>query len=286
MQNLNLNTSQVELVIEHPQAHSIAEVTGLQARLDTIQSLADTPSGLSLGLVGNTTLSKARVAVYERTGAQGFLASTYFYGMALYENVPASSVGLGFYGSTASSLPDQDGQGGSAPGMLLRTTGDVGIGTVLPTAKLHVVGDILASGSITGSSKSFRIPHPETSKRDAGYQLRHWCVETDTPAGLVMYRRTIEMTSSRTTIEMPSWFSSLVKDVTVHVTPYRHFGSGWGDCIGNTIEVYTTTLGQWHIQILACRADEHAMCCDQLVEFIPVQPPQNESGSPFPTHQV
>jgi len=39
----------------------------------------------------------------------------------------------------------------------------VGINTANPTSAVHVTGAIVASGSITGASKNFKIPHPVLS---------------------------------------------------------------------------------------------------------------------------
>ena len=145
-----------------------------------------------------------------------------------------------------------------------------------------MTGNIKATGSITGASKSFCIPHPSPEKKAQGYHLRHWCIETDMPAGLVMYRRTIEMTTTSLDIEMPSWFSSLVEadSITIHLSPSGHFGSGFGECSGNIISLRTTTLGAWYVLVYACRADEHAKCCEKEIEYIPTQTPSTDDAFP------
>ncbi len=156
----------------------------------------------------------------------------------------------------------------------------VGIRNYYPSEALHVGGNILASGSISGATKSFDIPHPDPTKPDM--RLRHWCVETsDAAGGVVMYRRTIDMASTTTTFQMPPWFKHLVKDVIIQVTPYQHFGSAWGECTENTIELHATTLGKWHVLITAARNDHCATSvCEQEVEYIPDEPEDGES--PFP----
>ena len=77
------------------------------------------------------------------------------------------------------------------------------------------------------------------------------------------------MNSTTMTFEMPDWFTYLTTDVHVMITPYQHFGSGWGECIGNTIELHTTTLGKWHVLITAARKDECVKMCPQEIEYIP-----------------
>ena len=70
---------------------------------------------------------------------------------------------------------------------------------------------------------------------------------------------------------MPDWFKHLTKDVIVFVTPFKHFGSGWGECVDNELQVHTTTKGQWNILITASRNDHCAtMMCPQEVEYTTV----------------
>ena len=180
--------------------------------------------------------------------------------------------------------PDQFGTGGVLPHMLVTLAGNVGVATSNPSQKLHVVGNILATGSITGSSKSFSVVHPDPTKAAEGYHLRHFSTESDDIGGSVQYRRTIDMNITTQTLEMPSWFSHLTKDVVVMVTPYRHFGSAWGECDGNTITIHATTLGLWHVLITASRKDHCALHqCPKDIEFIPEEAVAPEEGSPsFP----
>ena len=72
---------------------------------------------------------------------------------------------------------------------------------------------------------------------------------------------------------MPDWFKHLTKDVIVFVTPFKHFGSGWGECVDNELQVHTTTKGLWNILITASRNDHCAtMMCPQEVEYTTVAP--------------
>ena len=112
--------------------------------------------------------------------------------------------------------------------------------------------------------------------------MRHWVVESgDSPGGSLIYRRTVDMQSTTETLEMPDWFQHLAKNVTVSLNPHKHFGSGWGECQGNTVELHTTTLGQWHVLIMADRNDAAATSCPQEVEYIE-QPPDISGDPPFP----
>jgi hypothetical protein len=212
-ESLNLSSGKNELVIEHPTSHPISMITGLQAQLDKVSDMIDGMSGLSLGDQGSNAAH--RIAAFE-SHTSGYTYGSYFYGMALFT---APAVGLGIWGGSGAVLPDQTGAGGTAPHMLITTAGNVGIGITNPGRRLHIVGNLLCTGNIVGASKAFDIQHPDPAKPDM--RLRHWCVETaDSPGGLVMYRRTIDMTSVTATFDMPDWFKHLTKDVSTQTPNY------------------------------------------------------------------
>jgi len=140
-------------------------------------------------------------------------------------------------------------------------------------------------GTFTAVTKLFDIQHPDPAK--PGLRLRHWCVESDAPGGLVLYRRTIDMNATTATFEMPDWFTHLTKDAIVMATPSGHFGSAYGDCNGNTVEIHATTLGKWHVLITASRNDMCATTmCPQDVEYTPsmgeARPEPPPPPPPFP----
>ena len=128
--------------------------------------------------------------------------------------------------------------------------------------------NLTVGGAFSAATKSFDIQHPDPAK-STDWRLKHWCIEGDTPGGGLMYRKTIEMEASTQTFQMPDWFTHLAKDVVCMVTPFKHFGSGWGEVLEDkkTIEVHVTTLGSWHVLILASRSDMCAMCCGLDVEY-------------------
>ena len=144
-----VNKSRNELVIEHPANHPISVITGLQARLDTIAHLYDGISGISLG--SSALGATQRIACYETA------TGTYMYGIGLFDT-PGVIAGVGIWGGTGASQPDQTGSsGGINPHFLVTYTGRVGIGVINPSAALDVSGDVVVSGSITGATKSFDI---------------------------------------------------------------------------------------------------------------------------------
>ena len=220
---LNLNTGQLELQVQG--RTDIADITGLQAEVNKLTDVIDGVSGISLGVGSGAS---QRIAIYEIEPNQALTAGHYFYGLTLFEGASQGlGTGLAFHGGSGAALPDQSGTGGRLPDMLITFNGDVGIGNVNPSQKLTVSGNILATGNLTASTKNFDIVHPTPEKAGEGYHLRHWCVETDSPGGSLIYRRTIDMTSTSGTLEMPDWFQDLAKNVTIHRNPYQHFGSGW-----------------------------------------------------------
>ena len=186
------------------------------------------------------------------------------------------------HGGTGGSLPDQYGTGGHQPEVLITNTGRVGIGTRNPQQVLDVAGNILASGSISGATKSFDIPHVDPEKE--GWRLRHWCVEGDAPGGSLIYKRQVLVAKAGTvSLTMPDWFKLLAKNVLVFVSPFRHFGNAWAaqsEADGNVIEVATSKAGAYNVLVTADRADKCATTmCPQEVEYFPTQ---EEGPPPFP----
>ena len=159
----------------------------------------------------------------------------------------------------------------------------MGIGNANPSQRLTVGGNILATGSITGSTKAFDIEHPDPSKPQ--HRLRHWCYEGDDPGGAVMYRRQLHCNRGNNVLQMPSFFKHLCTDVLCFSSPVHHFGLTWAaqdEDDGNQIIVGASRDGIYNVLVTARRNDECATTmCPQEVEYIPAQP--DDSGeSPFP----
>ena len=252
----------------------LATRSHVDPELAKISDMVNGVSGISLG---TGTGASQRIACFETAGN-----GNYFYGIGLVEQT-GSLPGTGIWASTASNVPHQNSSSSSGvnPHLMVSSNGNVGIGVVAPTQKLHVVGNILCSGTISGSSKSFDIEHPDPEKMNT-YRLRHWCIESDKPGGTVMYTKSVEMNTTSETFNMPDWFKHLTKDVIVFVTPFKHFGSAWGECVDNILHVHTSTKGKWNILITASRADVSATTiCPQEVEYIPEEPEINHyNGMP------
>ena len=41
----------------------------------------------------------------------------------------------------------------------------------------------------------------------------------------------------------------------VHVSPFKHFGSGWGETINITLNIYCNANGYYNIQVVGTRYD-------------------------------
>lgn len=93
--------------------------------------------------------------------------------------------------------------------------GNVGIGTMAPASRLHVVGDLTVSGM-----KNFRISHPVEPVTKV---LVHAALEG--PEAAVYYRGEGQLVNGEIKIGLPGYFEALThkKGRTVHLTPI----GGW-----------------------------------------------------------
>jgi hypothetical protein len=261
----------------HPTSHSISMITGLQTELNKISKLETGVSGLSLG---GGTGADHRFALHEvGIGDPFYTPGSYFYGLALFVN--SHVAGLAFWGGSGAAVPEQATGSGALPHMVITAAGRVGIAHQNPSEVLHVTGNILATGSITGASKSFDIKH---EGRD-GYRLRHWCIEGDAPGGSLVYKRQITAPKAGLAdLIMPSWFAWLAKNVMVFCNGFKHHGTAWGEqdeldpCV---IHLNVSKGGIYNVLVTADRADMCATTmCPQETEYIPAV--ESSTEDPFP----
>ena len=73
------------------------------------------------------------------------------------------------------------------------------------------------------------------------------------------------------TFELPDYLFAMHKDVMVHVSPFKHFGSGWGETINNTLNIYCNANGYYNIQVVGTRDDPNMEeeYINNPVEYIP-----------------
>ena len=191
-----------------------------------------------------------------------------FYGVGICVN--ANTAGLGLWGGTLNALPEQGTGSGRLPDILVTPTGLVGINQQNPSEMLHVTGNILCSGSITGATKSFDIPHEGRE----GWRLRHWCVESDSPGGNVMYKRRITAPKAGIyDLILPAWFAWLAGDTHVHATGFQHFGLCWGErdeLDPRILRLHVQRGGAYNILVISDRVDTCATTmCPKDVEYLP-----------------
>jgi len=95
--------------------------------------------------------------------------------------------------------------------LVINSSGNIGIGTIAPTEKLDVAGNLKVSGHFSATTKSFLIPHP--TKPDK--KLQYACLEGP-ENGVYIRGKTNEPI-----ILLPDYWSELVDadSITVTVTP-------------------------------------------------------------------
>ncbi len=211
-----------------------------------------------------TSLSTSSWTLVSHTSPAAWARQDWYLGCSYLASYPTASL------QSAGTLLVKDFQVYSSGGLQWATSLDV-------------------TGTFSAASKSFDIVHPDASLQIPGekeWRLRHWCVESaDSAGGLLMYRRTMSMESTTATLEMPTWFKHIAKDVIIQVTPFMHFGSAYGQLLedGVTIKVHATTVGKWHVLITAARKDPCAVCqCPREIEYkgtnIVPEPPQPKTN--------
>lgn len=123
---------------------------------------------------------------------------------------------------------------------------------------VDIDGDLRVNGSVSKSSGSFDIPHPDPNKKDT-HRLRHYFVETPSAGGNI-YKYQIECKEGENYINLPDYFKFLNKDSLVWVNPFKHFGRAWGEVIEDKkIKIVVEKKGVYNILVFGDRKDETAM---------------------------
>ena len=68
---------------------------------------------------------------------------------------------------------------------------------------------------------------------------------------------------------LADWFEFLNGETTVFVSPMRHFGAGWGETVGNTLNITANAGGEYNVLVFGVRRDEAAMSDTVGVEYTP-----------------
>ena len=100
--------------------------------------------------------------------------------------------------------------------------------------------------------------------------MRHRCLEG--PLACLYYHYQFECVEGLNAFPLPDYFDALNKDVLVYVSPFKHFGIGWGESVGNnTLHIYCNAAGFFNIQIVGTRDDPlmEGVYENEPVEYIP-----------------
>ena len=104
-------------------------------------------------------------------------------------------------------------------------------------------------------------------------RLLHYCTESDSIGGNLIYKRKINAYAEGITdLIMPDWFAWLARNVMIFGSGDKHFGQCWGECDEINpcvIHLNVSQKGKYNIMILADRNDKSAKMCEQEIEYIP-----------------
>jgi hypothetical protein len=114
------------------------------------------------------------------------------------------------------------------------------------------------SGTVAKSSGSFRIVHPDPAK-SATKDLWHSFVESPNE-GDNIYRWQVETTNCTNIIILPDYYRHLNKDDMVWVSPYKNFGSAYGEVTADQccLIICSNSDGCYNVLLIGTRKDPAA----------------------------
>lgn len=119
-------------------------------------------SALSFGMSNPNSL-RSRIALYEQSNGR------FFYGLGFIKY--DSYFGLGFWGGTGNARPGDGFDSTKAPQLYLSNNGNVGVGNMMPAARLDVGGTVKATAlDVTGNVKAAALQLPTGAV--AGHMLK------------------------------------------------------------------------------------------------------------------
>ena len=119
-------------------------------------------------------------------------------------------------------------------------------------------GCIKLCGAVYKASGSFLITHPNPEKRDTT-DLFHSFVESPT-AGDNIYRWQVDVQNCCNVITLPDYYRFLNEDDMVWVSPYKNFGSAYGEVTEDQkcLIVCSNQDGKYNVLLIGTRKDECA----------------------------
>ena len=197
----------------------------------------------------------------DMAGAIGFGARNWHFNAyyVIYARMGGRRLGNLYGGFVFQTM--QNRNDGTLRNAMVIQNGRVGINAQDPTETLEIGGNLKVTGSLSKATGSFDIPHPDPQKKDT-HRLRHYFVETPSSGGNI-YKYRIDCTKGVNTMDLPNYFKFLNNDTNglVLVSPYKHFGRGWGDIIhdGEKLEVHAEQNGVYNVMVFVDRKDDIAM---------------------------
>jgi len=128
-----------------------------------------------------------------------------------------------------------------------------------PGYAFRVNGTAYVQGTLTKGGGSFLITHPDPTKAEQGYKLRHCFVESPT-RGDNLYRYQVVTTQDNlsTTITLPDYWQYLNENPQVWISPINCFGIGYGTVNQDLTEINITTnvAGTYNVLLIGTRKDK------------------------------
>lgn len=119
--------------------------------------------------------------------------------------------------------------------------------------------NVCVCGTLSKMSGSFKIPHPDPVKAEAGKFLKHSFVESPT-AGDNIYRFKVSTTNLLATIELPDYYKFLNENDQVWVSPVGHFGIAYGTVNADQtlVDLVSNADGEFNVLVIGTRKDKVA----------------------------
>ena len=229
-----------------------------------VRATAPVNLGIHMGSEGGTYYGMEIVsASFSGISMIDFTAPTQdFRGRIQYDN---ANNALSFYTNLSADPPE----------LHITSAGDIGIGIKTPSSKLHVVGKLTTTAGagftgrvdiqtnqlyINGVVKAFDIVHPNKAKSEQNFRLRHRCIESDVSTCLYKYQ--FRCNEALNTFELPDYFSHLLENCLVVVSPFKHFGAAWGETRtdgSNKLCLTCSAPGIYNVFLMGDRKDKDAV---------------------------
>jgi hypothetical protein len=119
---------------------------------------------------------------------------------------------------------------------------------------------LVINGSLSKSSGSFDIPHPDPAKQNRKYRLRHCFVESNT-RGDNLYRYTVVTSECKAEIQLPDYFKYLNENPQVFITAVGILAmyEGYVDNELEKVHITVSVDGTYNVLIVGTRKDRLAV---------------------------